>query len=111
MNETVGRLVFRNIKNLDYEMALDMVFKYKWRNVLNKPFKMYVVINRNTSAVVYMGTLFMNEGEYLYVDIEKLLSEDNESRSKLTGIKIFKFLYLRPLMTIRWIYSSQELYK
>ncbi|OMH82138.1 hypothetical protein AX774_g4389 [Zancudomyces culisetae] len=61
---------------------------------------MYVVIDRNTSAVVYKGTLFMNEGEYLDVDIGSLFLENSESEKDLIDIKISHSLYFRPLLRV-----------
>ncbi|OMH80008.1 hypothetical protein AX774_g6560 [Zancudomyces culisetae] len=101
MNEIVGILVFRKIKGLDYETALDIAFEYRWTNILNKLLKMYVVIDRNTSAVVHKGTLFMNEGEHLDIDISGLFSERNESRREENDIDISESLYVRPLFRVR----------
>ncbi|OMH78812.1 putative ankyrin repeat protein L25 [Zancudomyces culisetae] len=96
MNEKVGGLVLRKIKNLDYEIALEIAIKYKWRNIINKLLKMYVVIGRSNSMVMHKGTLFINEGEYLDIDIEKLFSE-NESQREITEIEVYDSLYIRPL--------------
>ncbi|OMH84217.1 hypothetical protein AX774_g2263 [Zancudomyces culisetae] len=62
---------------------------------------MYVVIDRNTSTVVYKGTIFMNEGEYLDVDIGSLFLENSESEKDLIDIKISHSLYFRPLVASR----------
>ncbi|OMH85634.1 putative ankyrin repeat protein [Zancudomyces culisetae] len=61
---------------------------------------MYVVIDRSTSTVVHMDTLFMNEGEYLDIDIGKLFSEYNESRKEETDMRISDSLYIRPLIRV-----------
>ncbi|OMH84193.1 hypothetical protein AX774_g2284 [Zancudomyces culisetae] len=97
MNETIGMLVLRKIKNLDYETGLDMAFEYRWKNMLDKLLKMYVVIDRNTSTVVRKGTLFMDKDEYLDIDIGKLFSQDNESQIMKIDIKTSNSLYIRPL--------------
>ncbi|OMH79063.1 hypothetical protein AX774_g7534 [Zancudomyces culisetae] len=99
MNETIGILVFRKIKKIDYEIALEMAIKYKWKNVLNKLLRMYVAIDRNTSTVVYKDTLFMNEGEYLDIDIGNMFSEENEFQRDFTNINISENLYARPVIT------------
>ncbi|OMH85515.1 putative ankyrin repeat protein L25 [Zancudomyces culisetae] len=98
MNETVGMLVLSKIKNLNYEIALELAIKYKWRNILNKLLKMYVVIDRNTSTVVHKGNLFTEEGEYLDIEFRSLFSGKNEFRRNLTDIKISESLYIRPLV-------------
>ncbi|OMH79775.1 hypothetical protein AX774_g6798 [Zancudomyces culisetae] len=99
MNETVGALVLRKIKNLDYETALELAFKYRWRNILNKLLKMYLLIDRNTSTIVQKSTLFINEGEYLDIDIAKFFSEESGSQREESDIKISDSLYITPIIT------------
>ncbi|OMH79892.1 hypothetical protein AX774_g6683 [Zancudomyces culisetae] len=43
---------------------------------------------RDTSTVVYKGTLFMNEGECLDIDIGNLFSGKIEFKRNLTDLKI-----------------------
>ncbi|OMH83091.1 putative ankyrin repeat protein L25, partial [Zancudomyces culisetae] len=81
MDETAGMLVLRKLKNMNYEFFLGLVLE-------------------NTSTVVYKGTLFMNESEYLDIDIDDLFSEENTSQREVTDIKISGNLYIRPLFTI-----------
>ncbi|OMH80969.1 hypothetical protein AX774_g5584, partial [Zancudomyces culisetae] len=98
-NEAIGALVLRKIKSLDYETALRLAFKYRWKNVLNKLLKMYVVVDESTSAVVHMNTIFMNEDEYLDIDIGKYISQSNEPQKEETDIRVFDSIYIAPIIT------------
>ncbi|OMH82819.1 putative ankyrin repeat protein L63 [Zancudomyces culisetae] len=60
---------------------------------------MYVVIDKNTSTVVHKCTLFMNESEYLDIDIGKLFSANNESIEEETDIRISDSICIKPLIT------------
>ncbi|OMH82271.1 putative ankyrin repeat protein L25 [Zancudomyces culisetae] len=60
---------------------------------------MYVVIDKSISTVVQMGTLFMNEGEYLDIDVGDMLSERYELLRDLRDIKVSDSIYIRPLIT------------
>ncbi|OMH81402.1 putative ankyrin repeat protein L25, partial [Zancudomyces culisetae] len=102
-NEAVGILVLRKLKDLNYEKVLDMAFDFRWRNVLNRLLKMYVVINRSTSTILHRGTLFMNEDEYLDIDIDNLLSEESKSRREVADIEITDSHYIRSLFRVNQV--------
>ncbi|OMH79699.1 hypothetical protein AX774_g6879 [Zancudomyces culisetae] len=99
MDEEVGALVLSMVKSLDYGTAIELAFKYRWRNVLNRLLKMYLVIDRNTSKIFHKGTLSINEGEYLDIDIGKLFLNYNESRRGESDIIISDSICVYPLVT------------
>ncbi|OMH84218.1 putative ankyrin repeat protein L63 [Zancudomyces culisetae] len=59
---------------------------------------MYMIIDINTLNVVHKGTLFMNQDEYLDIDIEELFSDEVEYPNVTRDIKVSDSLIIRPLV-------------
>ncbi|OMH83290.1 hypothetical protein AX774_g3202 [Zancudomyces culisetae] len=107
MNETVGMLILRKMKKMNYKTILELALKHKWKNILNESLKMYMVIDRKTSTVVYMNTLSINNKECLDIDTNDLFSDLDRRLIDLTDIKISDSLYIRPsLATSKYGYGG-----
>ncbi|OMH82507.1 putative ankyrin repeat protein [Zancudomyces culisetae] len=106
MNEDIGMLVLGKIKNLDYRIAVELAFNFRWRVILKMLLKMYLVIDKNALTGVYENTYFVNEGECFDINIGDFLSYSNKLRLEMMDVKIFESTYVRSLFRASGVSES-----